>query len=77
MDRTNSLIIGIVTVIYSIFGGVKTIIQIDSIQFFIYLFGGLFTIVYILKTLNINFIDSVEFFFNKRFFKTLYTSKNY
>ena len=63
------LIIGIVTLVYSIFGGVKTIIQIDSIQFFIYVFGGLFTIIYILKTSNIDFYDSISSFFNKEIFK--------
>ena len=42
------IIIGIATLFYSILGGVKTIINIDAIQFFIYIFGGIFSIFYIL-----------------------------
>ena len=64
------LIIGLITLIYSILGGIKTIIQIDSIQFFIYLFGGIFTAVYILSTLNINFFNSAAMFFSKDIIKS-------
>ena len=42
------LIIGLVTVIYSSLGGIKTIVWIDSIQFLLYLAGGLITILFIL-----------------------------
>ena len=63
------LIIGFVTLVYSIFGGVKTIIKIDSIQFFIYVFGGLFTIIYIFQVSNINFYDSISVFFDRDIFK--------
>lgn len=42
------LIIGLVTVIYSSLGGIKTIVWIDSMQFLLYLAGGLITVLFIL-----------------------------
>ena len=39
--------IGLVTMIYSILGGIKTIIWIDSFQFVLYLTGGIITLLYI------------------------------
>ena len=63
------VMIGIVTLFYSILGGVRTIINIDAIQFFIYIFGGIFTVFYILKSINLDFISSTNYFFNKDFFK--------
>ncbi len=46
-------IIGIVTLIYSLLGGIRTIVWIDSFQFILYLFGGLITIFYILINMDI------------------------
>ncbi|NTU97415.1 MAG: sodium:solute symporter [Chlorobiaceae bacterium] len=45
-------IIGIVTLIYTISGGLKTVVWLDSIQFGLYLLGGLATIVFILLQLE-------------------------
>ena len=45
-------IIGIVTLIYSLLGGIRTIVWIDSFQFLLYLFGGLITIFYILGNMD-------------------------
>jgi len=42
------LLIGIITLIYSAQGGIKTIIWVDSIQFVLYLAGGIISILYIL-----------------------------
>ena len=42
------LIIGMVTVIYSSLGGIKTIVWIDSMQFLLYLAGGIISILFIL-----------------------------
>ena len=42
------LIIGIVTVIYTSLGGIRTIVWIDSMQFLLYLAGGLISILFIL-----------------------------
>ena len=45
-------IIGIVTIIYSLLGGIRTIVWIDSFQFLLYLFGGLITIFFILGNMD-------------------------
>ncbi len=42
------LLIGAVTLVYTISGGLKTVVWLDSIQFGLYLFGGIITIVYII-----------------------------
>ncbi|MBM3163715.1 MAG: sodium:solute symporter [Chlorobi bacterium] len=46
------LIIGVVTVIYTISGGLKTVVWLDSIQFGLYLLGGIITIVFIMLRLE-------------------------
>ena len=58
-------IIGIVTLIYSLLGGIRTIVWIDSFQFILYLFGGLITIFYILINMDIR---------NGEIFSTLYSA---
>jgi SSS family solute:Na+ symporter len=42
------LVIGGVTLVYSLLGGIRTIVWVDSFQFVLYLAGGLITIFYIL-----------------------------
>ena len=42
------LLIGVVTLIYSALGGIRTIVWVDSFQFVLYLLGGLISIIYIL-----------------------------
>ena len=42
------LLIGVVTLLYSVSGGLKAILLIDSIQFLIYLFGGLIVVLFII-----------------------------
>jgi solute:Na+ symporter, SSS family len=51
-------IIGICTLIYSITGGIKTIIWIDALQFLIYLSGGIIVITLVLSSFDISFIYS-------------------
>ncbi|SVA58731.1 uncharacterized protein METZ01_LOCUS111585 [marine metagenome] len=58
-------IIGIVTLIYSLLGGIRTIVWIDSFQFVLYLFGGLITIFYILVNMDIRIGET---------FSTLYSA---
>ena len=53
------IIIGICTLIYSITGGLKTIVWIDSFQFLIYLTGGLIVIFLILHTISIESVFNV------------------
>lgn len=44
------LIIGIVTMVYTLSGGIKTILWVDSFQFVLYLFGGVIVIYTILSS---------------------------
>ena len=67
--------LGFITLIYSILGGVKAIINIDSIQFFIYIFGGIFSIFYILNYLDIGFFDSFNNFLSQKIIKTQTSSR--
>ncbi|KUL28499.1 sodium:solute symporter [Chlorobium limicola] len=46
------LIIGLVTLVYTISGGLKTVVWLDSIQFGLYLLGGIITIVFIFLNLE-------------------------
>lgn len=54
------LIIGIVTLIYTLSGGIRTIVWLDSIQFVLYLSGGLITIAFIVANLNIGLPEAFE-----------------
>ena len=42
------LLIGIVTLVYTVSGGIRTVVWVDSFQFILYLFGGLAVIVHII-----------------------------
>ena len=44
--------IGIVTLVYSLLGGIRTIVWVDSFQFVLYLAGGLISIFYILFNMD-------------------------
>mgnify|MGYP000512196548 CR=1 FL=1 len=46
------LIIGLVTLVYTISGGLKTVVWLDSVQFALYLIGGIITIVFITTSLD-------------------------
>ena len=48
------LVIGAVTLIYTLSGGIKTVIWIDSVQFILYLLGGLISVVIALNLSLIN-----------------------
>ncbi len=47
------LLIGIITVIYTILGGIRTVVWVDSFQFILYLAGGLITIIFVIANLDI------------------------
>ena len=53
------LIIGIVTVIYTLSGGIKTILWVDSFQFILYLLGGIIIIYTILSSSNFQGFDQL------------------
>ena len=49
------VLIGVITLVYVVSGGLKTIVWIDSIQFFLYLFGGCITIIFIINSTEDSF----------------------
>jgi len=53
------LVIGGVTLVYSLLGGIRTIVWIDSFQFILYLTGGLISIFYILANMELSFGDAL------------------
>ena len=46
------MIIGIVTLVYTLSGGIKAVVWLESFQFALYLFGGVLSIIFILDTLG-------------------------
>lgn len=46
------LIIGVVTLVYTLAGGIKTVVWVDTFQFAIYLLGAFFSIAWLLGELN-------------------------
>ena len=57
---TAVILIGSVTLIYSLLGGIRTIVWIDSFQFILYLIGGLISIIFILNNLDVSFSSSLS-----------------
>ena len=53
------IIIGIVTVIYTLSGGIKTVVWVDSFQFVLYLGGGLIVITSILNHSGVEIVSSL------------------
>ena len=54
---TSIFIIGCTTLIYSFFGGIRSILWIDFFQFILYLFGGLTAIIIGLSYVELSFFD--------------------
>ena len=54
------LVIGAVTLIYTLSGGIKTVIWIDSVQFILYLLGGLISVVIALNYLEIPLFETIS-----------------
>ena len=49
------LVIGAVTVVYTLMGGIRTVVWVDSFQFVLYIGGGLIAIIYILMHSDVSF----------------------
>ena len=57
---TSIFIIGCTTLIYSFFGGIRSILWIDFFQFILYLFGGLTAIIIGLSYVELSFFDEFK-----------------
>ena len=49
------LVIGLVTTVYTLSGGIRTVLWVDSFQFVLYLVGGAIVILFILNSFNLFF----------------------
>ena len=62
---TSIFIIGCTTLIYSFFGGIRSILWIDFFQFILYLFGGLTAIIIGLSYVELSFFDLFSYLSNR------------
>ena len=53
------LLIGMVTLLYTVTGGLKTVIRIDALQFIIYLISGFICIYYLFQFIDTTFSESI------------------
>ena len=54
------IMIGVVTLIYTLYGGIRTVVWLDSIQFILYLFGGIASIIIVLNLLDQSLFDAIS-----------------
>ena len=54
------LMIGVVTLIYTLYGGIRTVVWLDSIQFILYLFGGFASIIIVLNLLDQSLFEAIS-----------------
>jgi SSS family transporter len=50
-------IIGVVTIIYTLIGGIRAVVWMDSVQMLLYLFGALFTVILLLGEVPANWLE--------------------
>ncbi|NTU68388.1 MAG: sodium:solute symporter [Chlorobiaceae bacterium] len=51
------VVIGLITLIYTLFGGIKAVVWLESFQFGLYLAGGLLSIAFILNSMHVPMAD--------------------
>jgi Na+/proline symporter len=54
------IMIGVVTLIYTLYGGIRTVVWVDSIQFILYLFGGFASIIIVLNLLDQSLFEAIS-----------------
>ena len=54
------IMIGVVTLIYTLYGGIRTVVWLDSIQFILYLFGGIASIIIVLNLLDQSLFEAIS-----------------
>lgn len=67
----STLIIGVVTLIYTYSGGIKSVVWIDSFQFILYLSGGIISIIYILNGIDVSFVNIISELSSEHKFKII------
>ena len=58
------IVLGIVTLIYTVSGGLKTVIHIDAFQFIIYLISAVICIIFLLNNIDLSLFESIEYLKN-------------
>ncbi len=53
------MIIGVVTLVYTLSGGIKAVVWLESFQFALYLLGGILSIMFLLQSINMGIPDMV------------------
>ena len=54
------IIIGLITLIYTYSGGIRSIVWIDSFQFLLYLIGGIISIIFVLANTDVSIINIIK-----------------
>ncbi len=57
---TSIIIIGFITLIYTYSGGIRSIVWIDSFQFFLYLSGGIISIIFVLANTDVSIFHIIN-----------------
>ena len=58
------IVLGVVTLIYTVSGGLKTVIHIDAFQFLIYLISAIICIVFLLNHIDLSLFGAIEYLKN-------------
>ena len=63
------LLVGFITLIYTVLGGLKAVIKIDAFQFIIYLISAIICIYYLLESIDLTLMSSIQYLNNDDKFK--------
>ena len=55
------LLVGVITLIYTVLGGLKAVIKIDAFQFIIYLVSAIICIYYLFQSIDLTFTSSLSY----------------
>ncbi len=69
-------IIGIITLVYTVAGGLRVIMHIDAFQFIVYLLSAIICIYYLISSLDNTFYDSINFIYQSNKLKVFNFTDN-
>ena len=65
------IIIGLITLVYTYSGGIRSIVWIDSFQFLLYLSGGIISIIFVLANTDVSIINIIKDLYSENKFQIL------
>jgi len=71
------ILVGLITLVYTVLGGLKAVIKIDAFQFIIYLISALICIYYLFQYIDYTFLGAVDYLNNHDKFKIFDFSNNF